>query len=120
MNRTKIIQLNDKKIFFCDLRGVNREEILMISQETWNLFNSSLLEGEKANFLIDITNVEIPPMMMEEIANMAERYKKNIDKEGIIGLHGFNKTMLNWYGWLTRSQLKAFETQESAMTWLAS
>lgn len=120
MNRTKIIQLNNKKIFFCDLKGVEREDLLTVSQQTWSLFNSVLIEGEKANFLIDITNVYIPPILMEEIASMADRYKNKIAKEGIIGVHGMNKTVLNIYAWLTGSKLKAFANQESAMMWLAS
>lgn len=120
MNRTKVIQLNDKKIFLCDLKGLEREEILTVSQQTWNLFSTELIHGEKANFLIDITNVDIPPMMMEEIASMAERYKNNIAKEGVVGLHGFRKTMLNMYGLMIGSKLKAFENQESALIWLTA
>ena len=120
MKRAKIIQLNKKKIIFCDLKGIEREEILQVSQQTWSLFGKHLPQNEKANFLVDMTGVEIPPKIMEEIVHMAERYKQNIDKEGVIGLHGFRKTLLNFYGWVIGSNLKAFENRDRAMHWLAS
>jgi hypothetical protein len=120
MKRTKIIQLNNKKIFLCDLKGVQNEDLLEVSHETWNMFNTELKEGEKVSFLIDITNVDIPPSLMEEISELASRYKQSIEKEGVIGFHGFKKTLLNLYSWASGSQLKAFETQERAMLWLAS
>lgn len=120
MNRTKIIQLNNKKIIFCDLKGIEREEILQVSQQTWSLFGKNLTGTQKASFLIDMTGVEIPPKIMEEIVHMAERYKRNIDKEGVIGLHGFRRNLLNIYGWVIGSNLKAFENEDLAIHWLAS
>ena len=120
MKRTKIIQLNDKKIVLCDLKGIEREEILRVSQQTWSLIRTSLSEGEKANFLVDMTDVQIPPKMMEEIVSLAENFKQSIAKEGVIGLHGFRRTMLNIYGWSIGSKLKAFDDHEKAMVWLAS
>lgn len=120
MKRTKIIQLNNKKIFYCDLKGLENDEILNVSQETWSLIGSELENEEKANFLIDITGVEIPPKIMEEIATMSERYKNNIAKEGVVGIYGFRRTLLNMYGWAIGSQLKGFEDKEMAMNWLAS
>lgn len=120
MKRSKIIQLNNKKIIFCDLKGIEREEILQVSQQTWSLFSSDLQHDQKASFLVDMTGVEIPPKIMEEIVNMAERYKRNIDKEGVIGLHGFRRTLLNMYGWVIGSNLRAFENRDLAINWLAS
>ena len=120
MKRTKIIQLNDKKIFFCDLKGIERDEIIAVSKETWSIIKSELGTGEKANFLIDITNVQIPPKIMEEISTLAELNKDNIAKEGVIGINGFRRTLINIYGWAIGSQLKAFEDRELAMHWLAS
>ena len=120
MKRTKIIQLNDKKIFFCNLKDVEKEEILNVSQETFSLIGVELQKGEKANFLIDVTNLQIPPKIMEEIEVIAELHKNNINKEGIIGITGFKGTLLNIYGWLTGSQLRAFKNRELAIHWLAS
>lgn len=120
MKRIKIIQLNDKKIFFCDLKGVKNDDILNISQETWSLIGSELKDGEKVNFLLDITDVNIPPKIMDEISLMAEVHKNNIAKEGVVGINGFRRTLLNLYGWVIGSQLKAFEDRELAMLWLAS
>lgn len=120
MERTKIIQLNDKKIIICDLKGIQREEILKVSQQTWTLFGKELLQDEKANFLVDITGVDIPPKIMDEIVSMSEQYKKNIAKEGVIGLYGFKRTLLNIYGWSIGSKLKAFNNKENAINWLAS
>ena len=120
MKRTTVIQLNDKKIFLCDLKGLQTQDILNVSQETWDMFHKEIHEGEKANFLIDITNVDLESSTLEQIATMAEQYRNNIEKEGVIGLYGIRKTIFNIYGWAIGSQLKAFETQERAMHWLAS
>jgi hypothetical protein len=120
MKRTKIIQFQNRKIFYCDLKGAHNEDIIDASYETWQLFNSELQEGEKAFFLIDITDVDIPAKTMEEMTSLAERYRNNIAKEGIIGMNGFNKALFNFYGWATGSHLKAFENKETAMHWLAS
>ena len=120
MKRTQIIQLNDKKIFFCDLKGIEKEEILDVSKETWSIISADIQKGEKVNFLIDITDVQIPPNIMEEISALAELHKNEINKEGVLGIHGFKRTLLNMYGWAKGSQLKAFEDRELAINWLAS
>jgi hypothetical protein len=120
MKRTRIIQLNDKKIFLCDLKGAHNDDLLDVSQEAFNLFHTEIKEGEKVNFLIDITNTDISQNVIDEISSVAEQYKGFISKEGVVGLYGFKKTLLNLYGFMIGSRLKAFESQESAMHWLAS
>ena len=120
MNRIKLIQLNNKKIIFCDLKGIARDEILHVSSQILAMFKSEVKNNEKASFLVDITGVEIPPSTMEEITSLMEIYKQNIFKEGVIGLSGMRKTLFNLYGLLTRTNLKAFENRELAMNWLAS
>lgn len=120
MQRTSIIQLNNRKIILCDLRGIEKEDILKVSQQTWTLFGSALLENEKASFLVDLTGVTIPPKIMDDIVSISEQYKQNIAKEGVIGLYGFKRTMLNIYGWSIGSNLKAFKDRELAFNWLAS
>jgi len=120
MNRIKLIHKNNKKIILCDLKGINRDEILNVCRDIVNLFDSEITTDEKANFLIDITGVEIPPKLMEELTSLLESYRGSIKKEGVIGLVGFRKFLFNAYGWIIGAHLKAFENRDVAMNWLAS
>lgn len=120
MNRIKLIHQNNKKIILCDLKGINKDEILDVCRNTIALLNSEIKNNEKASFLIDVTGVEIPPKLMEEVTQLFESYRGSIKKEGVIGLYGFRKILFNIYGWVIGSHLKAFENRDLAMNWLVS
>ncbi|MFO7889635.1 MAG: hypothetical protein R6V04_04775 [bacterium] len=109
---------NGQWVLYLDCRGLDEEELLKILDEAAEALSPMIT---KVPVLANVEGAVLLPEFMEKMRQLGkEVFTKKVDYTAVVGVTGVKKVMLSSYNFLLGQNLKSFDTEESALEWLAS
>jgi hypothetical protein len=118
MNACQIVYHKEKPIVVVDLSGSKQEQLLALLVEA----QSHIAKSAPKSVLV-LTNVKDTPYNTTISNAIKEFTNKNtpyVKASAVIGADGLRKVLLQTVCMLTKREIHAFNSQETAMDWLSA
>ena len=117
MERIKLFTYKGRKILRGDYTELTPEEIIGIFRQVNRI---AIKSDEKFYALVDFTGVPMDVKIIEFLQNDESRSAaRHFIKTAAVGITGITRLGLNVYNRATRSDARAFRTEEEALSWFA-
>jgi len=118
MDRIKKITQNGKTIILVDLSNAKPEDVVTTIPLAYSTI--STYAAKSALVLTNVTNATYNKDVAESIKNFVKNNTPYIRASAVVGAEGVRLILLNTVIFLTRREIKTFNTLPEALTWLAS
>jgi hypothetical protein len=117
MNRLSEVNYKGKYIIRVDLSNLRPEETLAVLPEAKKLIAAQ--PPHSALILTDVSNSIYTRQVSEEIKEFSKNNQPFVKASAVIGAEGVRLVLLTTVNLLTRREIKAFQTTQQALDWLA-
>lgn len=116
--KVQVIPHKGKEIIFIDISQITSEDIYPILEEAARLIRS----GEQKSKLImtDVTQAKYSKETSELMKDFTSKNTPYVKASAVVGAEGVQLILLQTLVFITRRELKTFNSREEAMDWLIS
>ncbi len=116
MNSCLTIPYKQKKITYLDLSGANQDQILPLLKDAQEMI--AKLPAKSALVLTNVKDTTYNSTISNAIKEFTNKNTPYVKASAVIGAEGLRKVLLQTVCMLTKREIHAFDTQETAMDWL--
>lgn len=118
MERIKSITHNGKTVIIVDLSKAQPSETILVIPEAIKLIATS--KPKSALVLTDVGDANYNREVAEAIKDFVSQNTPYVKASAVVGADGVRLVLLQTVIFLSRRELKSFDTREKALDWLVS
>lgn len=118
MNKVEKLSFKGKDIILIDLSNCQPEDGLLVIHEAQTIISKMPLKS--ALILTDVTEAVYNQAVANAIKDFVKANTPHVKASAVIGATGVRQILLNTAIFITRRELKTFETRQQALEWLSS